>query len=151
MDVQIKRVDGNNPDLQNLAAALSAQLAELNGEKNDFYAQFNKAASLPHAVVAYKDDKPVGCGGFRPFEDAVVEIKRMFVTPDCRGMGVGRLVLSELEAWAAQLDYRGAVLETSKRLTAANKLYLSAGYELIPNYDPYVGIEDSVCMRKSLS
>ena len=80
----------------------------------------------------------------------LVEIKRMFVQPEQRGQSIGRLVLEELENWAAELEFKSARLETSKRLEPAVNLYRTSGYKFTPNYPPYDGVEDSVCMAKAL-
>jgi len=74
----------------------------------------------------------------------------MFVDPEARGQGIAAAILADLEAWATELGYQTAILETSKRLEPAVRLYLRSGYEVIPNYEPYVGIDDSVCMGKEL-
>lgn len=42
------------------------------------------------------------------------------------------------------------ILESGEPLTAAMRLYRSMGYEVIPNYGPYVGMPESVCMEKKL-
>lgn len=144
------RTDSANPDFIDLTARLSAFLAVVNGENDAYYAHFNKIDTIPNAVVALIDGVAVGCGAFRRLSDGVVEIKRMFVEPDLRGQGIGRAILAELEAWARELGAKTARLETSKRLESAVELYRSAGYRLIPNYDQYIGMDDSVCFERSL-
>lgn len=149
--IQIRRTDSGNPDFIRLYGKLTEFLAVLNGDQDAFYAQFNKVDGLPTVVLAFDEDGPIGCGAFRPNDDGTVEIKRMYVEPTARGRGAGAAILGELEAWAVQSGYRRAVLETSKRLDSAVRLYRSSGYEVIPNYDPYVGVDDSVCFGKDLS
>ena len=139
-----------NSDFLALVRLLDQYLAELDGSEHAFYAQFNKTAFLQHVVVAYLDDQPVGCGAFKEYAPDVVEIKRMYVQPEHRQQGIARAVLGELEKWAAELGYATAVLETGKRQPEAIALYQRAGYTLTPNYGQYVGIENSVCLRKEL-
>lgn len=150
LDIHLERTRGDTLEFVALAGRLTNFLAELNGERNSFYAQFNKVDDSLHAVIALVDGSPVACGAFRWVDDGVVEIKRMFSDPDLRGQGLGRQVLSELEKWAAELGAHRAVLETSKRLLPAVGLYQTSGYEVIDNYGPYVGVDDSVCMEKVL-
>jgi GNAT superfamily N-acetyltransferase len=102
------------------------------------------------ALVVYADEQPVAIGCFKEFTDGTVEVKRMFVQKAFRGKGVSKLVLSELERWAAEQGYQFAVLETSIHFTTAKNLYLSNGYTVIPNYGQYAGLEKSVCMKKAL-
>lgn len=117
---------------------------------DSFYAPLNSSDTIPTCLVAYVDGVPLGCGAFRLWRPRVAEIKRMFVDPESRGQGIGATILSELENWALELGFESAVLETSKRLTAALSLYDRAGYTFIDNFEPYVGVEDSVCLCKSL-
>lgn len=146
----LKRTTSDDPDFRGLAARLTVFLAELNGEANDFYIQHNKSDGIPTVVVAYIDAQPVGCGAFRTVNDDVVEIKRMFVDPTLRGKGVGASILSELEVWASEMGATRAILETSRRLEPAVRLY-QRSYDRIDNYEPYVGIEDSVCFEKTFA
>jgi hypothetical protein len=59
-------------------------------------------------------------------------------------------VLNELEKWASSLGYEKAILETSIHFHTAIRLYQSSGYVQIPNYGPYAGLEESICMEKEL-
>jgi GNAT superfamily N-acetyltransferase len=86
-------------------------------------------------VVVREDGRPVAGGGIRRLEPEVCEIKRMFVVPEARGRGHGRRVLSALEAVAAELGYRRARLDTAQSMTTAMRLYESAGYRPIPDYN----------------
>ena len=149
--IRINRTDSSNPDFRELVALLDQDLAIRDGEEHGFYAQFNSIAAIANAVVAYADEYPVGCGAFKPFEAGAVEIKRMYVRPDFRGKGFAPAVLAELEKWAAELGYTSCVLETGKKQPEAIRLYEKSGYELIPNYGQYAGVENSVCMKKLLA
>ena len=148
--LKIIRTDSENGDFQALVRLLDADLAIRDGDLHGFYAQFNKIDAIKNAVVAYDGETAVGCGAFKPFDDDSVEIKRMYVRPENRGVGIAVEVLKELENWAAELDFKAAVLETGKKQPEAIRLYEKSGYELIPNYGQYIGLENSVCMKKSL-
>ena len=148
--LRLTRTTSENADFRALVQLLDQDLAERDGAEHGFYAQFNKIANLDHVVVAYQTDEPVGCGAFKPFETDAVEIKRMFVQPAHRGQGVAQGVLAELEKWAAELGYAAYVLETGQKQPEAIALYKRSGYALTPNYGQYVGVENSVCMRKTL-
>jgi len=151
IEIQVRRTTAADPDFIELVGMLDAFLAGVNGEQHGFYSQFNSADSLTCAVVAYCDGRSVGCGGYRRLDAEAVEIKRMFVRPDSQKTGVGRAILRSLEEEAMKAGYRCARLETSKRMLPAVGLYRSSGYSVIPNYGPYVGVEDSVCMEKPLT
>jgi DNA-binding MarR family transcriptional regulator/GNAT superfamily N-acetyltransferase len=90
-------------------------------------------------LVARLRDEPIGCGALKLRHAAPAEIKRMWVAPTARGLGVGRRILNELEQQARQ---RGVVLlrlETNKTLREATTLYRSAGYVEVDafNDEPY--------------
>ena len=90
-------------------------------------------------LVAYRRDDPVGCGGLQLADDAVADLKRMWVVPAARGLGLGRRLLRELETRAAQLGATTVRLDTNRALTEAIALYESAGYREVPPFsaEPY--------------
>lgn len=148
--IHLLRTDSNHPDFISLVQYLDADLAERDGKDNLFYSQFNKIDTIRHAVVAYEDGKPMGCGAIKEYSPGSMEVKRMYTLPDSRGKGVASLVLKELERWAAELAYQKCILETGKRQPEAIGLYRKSGYKVIPNYGQYAGIENSVCFEKEL-
>jgi putative acetyltransferase len=149
--LRLVRTTSEDADFRMLVQLLDRDLAQRDGDDNAFYAQYNKIDLIKHAVVAYAGDEPVGCGAFKEYASDAVEIKRMFVQPAHRQQGVAQAVLAELERWAAELGYASGVLETGKRQPEAIGLYQRCGYALTANYGQYVGVENSVCMQKSLS
>ena len=97
-----------------LVKLLDAGLAVVDGEDHFFYSQFNKIDNIRYVVVAYEDEEPSGCGAIKEFEADTVEIKRMFVNPECRRKGIAMAILSELEKWARELSFTRCILETGK-------------------------------------
>jgi putative acetyltransferase len=149
--IETKRTDSNNPDFRLLVKELDADLRTRNGDDmQDTYDAFNIIDYLDTVVIVYHNGTPIGCGCFKPFDKDSVEIKRMFVKEQHRGEGVGRLIIKELETWAKEIGYTNAVLETGKKHVEAIALYKKQGYALTPNYGPYVGLPESVCMKKPL-
>ena len=146
----IKRTDRNDPDFQSLVVLLDADLANRDGELHAVYSPHNKLKYIDTVLTAYLDDVPVGCGAFKAFNDTSVEVKRMFVKPDARGNGIAKLVLKELELWAAEKGFIYTTLETGKKNPEAVNLYQKQGYHLIDNYGPYIGMDNSICMQKTL-
>ena len=149
--MRVLRTDSDNLDFRRLVVDLDRYLADIDGADHAFYAQFNGLDNIPYVVVAYEDDIGIACGAFKPYGGDSVEIKRMFTLPKYRGKRVAARVLCELEKWAAELGYGDCVLETGHRQQAAVSLYRRSGYEVVPNYGQYTGIENSLCMRKSIA
>ena len=148
--IRLVRTISEDPDFRALVQLLDRDLAARDGDEATFYAQYNKVDLIQHALVAYRASEPVGCGAFKEYAADAVEIKRMYVAPAQRGQGVAQAVLGELESWAAELGYAAGVLETGLRNPEAIRLYERAGYVRIPNYGQYVGVANSVCMRRAL-
>lgn len=147
---RILRTNSENKDFKELVKILDKDLAIRDGEDHSFYAQFNKIDSIKFAVIIYVNDKPVGCGAFKNYDNETVEIKRMFVLEENRGRGIGAHILNELEKWAVEENFKFAILETGKKQPEAIRLYKKSGYKLIENYGQYKDIENSVCMKKRL-
>lgn len=148
--INLIRTNSDNADFTQLVVLLDRDLAIRDGDDHAFYAQFNKTTHIQHVVVAYEKEEAVGCGAFKNYETGTVEIKRMFVQPQHRGKGIAGLILTELEQWAKELQHSSCVLETGKKQPEAIRLYQKSGYNIIPNYGQYAGIENSVCMKKEI-
>jgi DNA-binding MarR family transcriptional regulator/GNAT superfamily N-acetyltransferase len=90
-------------------------------------------------LIARLRREPVGCGALKLHGDAPAELKRMWVAPPARGLGLGRRLLRELEQQAAQAGVTALRLETNRHLTEAIALYRSAGYLEVDafNDEPY--------------
>ncbi|WP_204345633.1 GNAT family N-acetyltransferase [Psychroserpens algicola] len=148
--MNIIRTNSENKDFIQLVEALDAYLKMTDGDEHAFYNQFNSISVLNHVVVAYIDGTAVGCGAFKPFDNSSVEIKRMYTTPQTRGMGVASEILKSLELWASELGYASCVLETGIRQKEAVQFYKKNNYKSIEKYGQYVNMDNSVCFKKEL-
>ena len=90
-------------------------------------------------LVARLDGHPVGCAALKVKGGAIGEIKRMWVHPDTRGIGIGRRILAAVEEQARAFGLAVLRLETNRSLTEAQALYHKGGYrEVAPfNDEPY--------------
>jgi ribosomal protein S18 acetylase RimI-like enzyme len=132
--VEIRTIDPADPDAQ---LCLGEYFAEIDRR---FESGFDPSVSVPPAelgelrppngvfVVATLRSEPVGCGGLKFHDDEPADLKRMWVAGSVRGLGIGRRLLTELEARAAAAGARAVRLETNKSLTEAISLYRSSGY-----------------------
>ncbi len=100
-------------------------------------------------LVAYVDDEPAACGGWRA-HGTDVELKRMYVRPSFRGRGLARAVLAELERTAAEAGHTRLILETGQRQPEAIALYTSAGYTPVPAFGYYADAPEAVHLGKTL-
>ena len=147
--MKLIRTNSENPDFQSLVVLLDRDLKIRDGDEHEFYAQFNKIDSIKNVVVAYLEDEAIGCGAFKPYSENTAEIKRMYVKPEFRGQRIAQDILSELEVWARAFGFTICILETGYQQPEAIRLYQRCGYERIPNYGQYIGIDNSLCMQKT--
>jgi GNAT superfamily N-acetyltransferase len=148
--VNLVRTTCDDHHFLKLVRLLDADLAIRDGEEHAFYSQFNKLDNIRYVVVAYEDGEPAGCGAIKEYSPDTMEVKRMFVMPAHRRKGIAAKILKELETRAAELSYKKCILETGKKQPEAIELYRNNGYQSIPNYGQYAGVENSVCFIKQL-
>ncbi len=86
-------------------------------------------------LLASDETLTVGCAGLRTLSPTVGEVKRMWIHPDWRGLGLGRALLSDIETHAQRLGLQRLMLDTNDFLAAAMRLYQSAGYEAVARYN----------------
>jgi GNAT superfamily N-acetyltransferase len=142
--VRIQIEDPATPDAR---WCFEQYFAELNER---FEAGFSPALSIPADVqelrqpagillVARLGDRPVGCGALKLHPNAPAELKRMWIAPGARGIGLGRRLLEELERYAREAGAAVIRLETNKALSEAILLYRRSGYVEVDafNDEPY--------------
>ncbi|CAM5246656.1 putative transcriptional regulator, MarR family protein [Streptomyces spiroverticillatus] len=143
--VTVDAVDPGHPDAEHCLRAYYAELAE------SFESGFDPVRSLlpdtgelrsPQGVflVARLHGEPVGCAGMKLLPGApAAEIKRMWVDPRTRGLGLGRRFLAELETRAAGRGFDTVRLDTNRALSTAVGLYHSCGFQEVAafNDEPY--------------
>lgn len=148
--LELKRTDSGNKDFVALVTHLDAYLAILDGEEHAFYNSLNKTDTMRFVLVAYYNGEPAGCGAIREYEPGTMEIKRMYVVPEKRGLGIAGNILSALEDWAKELGAHVCILETGKKQLEAIQLYQKSRYTVVPNYGKYEKMENSVCFSKKI-
>lgn len=148
--MKLIRTTSDNPDFQKLVAALDAYLRILDGDEHEFYAQFNKTNLLKNALICYENEIAAGIGAYKEYDAETIEIKRMFTLPEYRGKGIAKAILTELENWANEEQYSISILETGFMQKDAIHLYTKLGYEIIDNFGQYIGVENSICMKKNI-
>ena len=106
-------------------AALDEELETLPGEY---------APPFGCLLLALVDGQAAGCVALRPYAPGAGEVKRLWVRPTARGHGVGRLLAETLVVRAQDAGYTQLLLSTSVKMTDAQALYRSLGFEVIAPY-----------------
>ncbi|MTV13487.1 MULTISPECIES: helix-turn-helix domain-containing GNAT family N-acetyltransferase [Bradyrhizobium] len=90
-------------------------------------------------IVAMSDGLPIGCVGLKGSSSGFAEIKRLWVAPDARGLGLGRRLMNAAERAARELGITVLRLDTNSALPEAGQLYRRTGWTEIPRFndDPY--------------
>lgn len=90
-------------------------------------------------IVAISDTLPVGCVGLKGTDHFYAEIKRLWVAPAARGLGLGKRLMDAAEDAARALGIALLRLDTNSALPEAGQLYRTTGWREIPRFndDPY--------------
>jgi GNAT superfamily N-acetyltransferase len=151
------RIQKENPH-SSYARMLLAELTADIAKRYDFLMD-GKGGFSPDEVamenagfyVVYINHKPAACCALRPlYKNEIAEVKRMYVRPGFRGLGLAKQMLKELESAALKFGYNKIWLETGDRQPEAIQLYTNAGYSRISNYGDYKENLHSNCFEKIL-
>lgn len=149
----------NAADLEATAKLFRAYASSLGVDLayQDFAAEL---ASLPGKYAPPKGElllardaqgDAAGCVGLRPMPpDDCCEMKRLYVHPRGRGVGLGRALLNAIVAEATRIGYREIRLDTLPTMDAAIALYRGEGFELIPAYYD-TPVEGTIFMARTLT
>jgi putative acetyltransferase len=148
--ITIEREPFDSPAAQALREELLADLIARYGFDSEPGTK-PTAADMPVFLVARNHGDPIGCGGLRPIEPGLVEIKRMYVRPAERGNGYGKLILQALEDEARALGAERVVLETGVGQPESMSLYQRSGYTEIPCFGAYASEPLSRCFERCLT
>ncbi len=152
-EIDLRRENLDSPAVQELFAALNAEIMERYPEEGTTHFRLNAeeiAAGRGALFVAYAAERPVGCGSIRRLDAGTAEIKRMYVSDDARGRGIGRQLLRALEAKAHDLAVGRILLETGERQDAALALYERVGFRRVARFGEYSTSALSVCLAKDI-
>lgn len=147
----ITREDHRSPDAAALLKALDEDLlSRYPADAIDAFDLEGQAAGDFHFFVVRLHGRPVGCGGWCPLDKDTAELKRMYVDPAHRGVGIARRLLHHIEADAAVKGVGLLRLESGSNQPEANRLYAALGYQPIEAFGSHVGNPWSRCFEKAL-
>ena len=101
--------------------------------------------------IMWQDGNPAGCGGIKLFGMEYGEVKRMYVRPQYRGLGLGKLMLDHLAAFARDRQIQTLRLETGIYQTHAIRLYERYGFEHRGPFGEYKDDPMSIYFEKHIT
>ncbi|MFE4862460.1 GNAT family N-acetyltransferase [Streptomyces sp. NPDC056670] len=157
----IQQLGYDHPDAVRLNDQVQLEYAARYGDDGDV-TPLSAAMFIPPRglyLIAYDPEgRPVATGGWRSqdaneenYRDGDAELKRMYVVPEARGLGLARRILAALEADARRAGRTRMVLETGTKQPEAITLYASTGYEPCEKFGHYRTYDTSRCFAKPLN
>ena len=139
-------------DFRCLAMLLDETLEKVVAGKIDRseYKPYNQLEEIHDIIIVYCNKEPIACGSFKFYDNDHAELKRIYVTPNYQGMGLGYEIIRRLEAIAKIKGFKYCILETGELLQASCHIYKKLGYQRIDNYGPYVNMINSICMSHKI-
>jgi DNA-binding MarR family transcriptional regulator len=126
--------------LQSYYAELAARFEEgFDPNSGNVFSEAEMRPPAGHLLLAWLDGEAVGCGALKRLDAGTAEVKRVWVAPGSRGLGIAGKLMDRLEALARELGFRTVKLDTNKALTEAHALYHKLGYRDTSRYNdnPY--------------
>jgi ribosomal protein S18 acetylase RimI-like enzyme len=160
MSIIITETPADHPDAVALIAELDAALAaHYPVESRHGYSVDKLLRQGVIFFVVRHDGVPAGCGGVQrfgtddaePSDEPFAELKRMYVRPAYRGLGLAKALLAHLEAYTRERGIALLRLETGIYQTEAIGLYERAGFVRIPPFGDYRPDPVSLCYEKRLA
>ncbi|MDQ0843317.1 GNAT family N-acetyltransferase [Streptomyces sp. V1I6] len=158
----VRTVGFDHPDAVKLNDQVQLEYVERYGDDEGDATPLDASMFVPPSglyLIAYDDqDRPLATGGWRTqnenpegYSDGDAELKRMYVIPEARGLGLARRILAALEENARAAGRTRMVLETGDMQPEAIALYTSSGYVPCAKFGHYREYESSLCMAKFLT
>lgn len=151
-EIRIAEANPNIEEAQKLIGELDAYQTALYPAESNHLDSIEELTS-PNVVfvVAYVDDQAVGCGAVKDVNGEYGEIKRVYVSPQARGLGLAKAIMTYLETRALARGIKIVRLETGIHQAEALGLYEKIGYEKRGPFGSYREDPLSVFMEKRLT
>jgi len=120
--------------VEEYAASLNLDLAFQNFAQELEHFEHEYSPPSGAFLLAREKGSFVGCVGLRKLSDAVGEIKRLYVEPAARGLGLGEALVRGVVVEGRQLRCERLVLDTLPSMLAARSLYQALGFKPIAPY-----------------
>jgi len=138
----MKIIEATSPGQFNFAAALFREYHQFLDVDLCFQGFEEELSNLPGKyaepdgaiLLAEQQNEIIGCVALRPIDEAICEMKRLYVKPSAQGLSAGRLLAESIIVKATELGYETMRLDTLERLDKAIGLYQKLGFHKIRPY-----------------
>lgn len=148
--LEARLVPGSDKTFAALTRELDQEYVRRFGDVALRYRQYNGLENIQTACLILKEGKAVACGAIQELDGETAELKRIYVKPEHRKNGLGRMVVETLELQALWQGYTRSALETGREMPEAISLYKRLGYREAEPWRPFAGDEICICMAKEL-
>jgi GNAT superfamily N-acetyltransferase len=165
--IEVRRIDYGDPRAAGIREAMDVEMTAryagvnrgwTNDELDDMLAKIDAALAIhPEQMVAtvgaFDGERIVGHAALRPVEvdgEDALEVKRVIVLPEYRGLGISKRLMAQLEIIASERGVRRLLLQTGDQQPEAVSLYETIGYEPIPRFGLYEPVPFFLCYAKVL-
>ncbi|WP_207426174.1 GNAT family N-acetyltransferase [Pedobacter sp. SYSU D00535] len=148
--IEFERTHGRDLKFVNIIKELDQNLFAMYNHNSYKFDVDIKVDHIDTVVLASIKNITIGGGCFKALDANTAEVKRLFVNPYFRGLGVASGILDEIEAWAKELNFGRLMLETGELQEQAIKLFERHGFLVTDSFGPYIGVAGSVCMAKRI-
>jgi putative acetyltransferase len=138
MPTSIEPERPDSPAAREIIAELEAELEpHYPASSQHGYSVEKLIAEGVYFFLVIHDGETAGCGGIQLFGREYGELKRMYVRPPFRGLGLARTLIDHLAGHAREHGVQLLRLETGIHQLEAIRLYEGAGFRQIPPFGPY--------------
>ena len=136
--VSMKSADNNAMHLFSLH---DDYMMDFLGDDKCFYTRYSENENLENIWVIYSDGSPVGCIAYRKKDDAVGEVKRLYIVNEHCGKGLSKELLKTVERYAKEQGCHTLFLDTRITLEPAVSIYRSLGFNIVFQQGLYIQME----------
>ncbi|MCL2051324.1 MAG: GNAT family N-acetyltransferase [Lachnospiraceae bacterium] len=146
MKIEIKPAYEERETIINLFTEYTEMLYEVRSDIGDYLDLQNYHHELEHLeekyghpdgrlYIAYADNNAAGCIGLRKLNETECEMKRLFIRPEYRNLGIAHQLAEKIINEARQIGYQSMLLDSLPELIPALKFYEKLGFYRIPAYN----------------
>jgi putative acetyltransferase len=150
LSIHPNRIDEARSLIQEYASSIGVSLCFQNFDQEMATLPGEYSPPSGALLLAENEGKPVGCVAIKKISEEVCEIKRLYVRPESRGKGIGKLLTESIIEKARNIGYTKVRLDTLPSMKEAISMYLGMGFKPIEAYR-YNPVDGALYLELALS